>query len=618
MKKNKIHKNNFSRHFLFFTSFLFLLSLSSCNGGVDDNAYYTVNFDLNTPSGLNTTTVNEQSIKYGNLVEKPIVTVTNSNPDNYRIEGWYDLSSVNKDEPWDFDIYPVKKNLTLTAKWNKMYTVKFYLEGNFDSPVYETYVKPGHKVNNCDDKVAGYKIDGYYTNKEFTSDSVFDFSTPINSHLSLYLKTDGMFYLSAETMNRNFNCFSASTNGSTAGNLSLVTDKNGETSLSANFGYSVAASNGSSDPYIGFIGANINIVKSQIITIKMKNYGEAKQIGFYFVGKDQYGNFVGEEDFNATNNLYYTFTDNEKNMNEDSPWLYISFELARDKEAWRKMTTLNKIRIESVYVSKDSKDNSNVFLINEITSKNVPEYDSRNPLINLYTIDEQLIYSSRIQKGDKLNIDVLNNFTAGYKSLGYYYDKQMTRPVDFTTSVNEDVSIYVNYQDSLYFSSKAIASRFIPVESGPSSNGKITPTKGSVTYNETYNAADVNFGISAIGDPHIYITNCYIFRNNKNNISIKLKNLGKCTNLALYWAGIQSNGIEVENFTVGYEAWPTNTLTTNMKESDDYITFNIDLSGNSKWTCMDVITKFRLQASYVSTSNNDYSNRMLIDSIYGW
>ena len=54
-----------------------------------------------------------------------------------------------------------------------------------------------------------------------------------------------------------------------------------------------------------------------------------------------------------------------------------------------------------------------------------------------------------------------------------------------------------------------------------------------------------------------------------------------------------------------------------MKITDDYVTYTFDLASNSKWTSMKAITKFRLQAAYVSTSKDDMSNRMIIKSISG-
>lgn len=597
-----------------FVVFFSLLLLSSCNN-FDTNATYKVDFALNTPTGLVTTEHSAQYIKYNGLVEKPVVTVISDNTDNYRIEGWYTDSSYSSDSLWDFDIYTVKNNFTLYAKWTKMYSVKFFLEGNNDTPVYETLVKPNHKVNNCDDKVAGYKIDGYYTSSSFKSNEEFDFNTPINNHTSLYLKTDGLLYFSANTLKRNFTPVAASISGSTVGNTTLV-NTNNEEALQINFGYSAKASNGNSDPHLLFAGGNISILKSQVVTIKMKNLGPAKQIGFYFVGKDKYGNFIGGEDFSATNALYYNFKSNEINMKEFDEWIDVEFNLAKETLNWTKIDTLNKIRIESTYASKDTKDTTNVFLIKEILSKNVPSYDTRNPMVSFYD-GEQLIYSTRINKNFLLTKETATNMCAGYKVKEFYSDKNKSQIYNFNSAVDSNVNLYIDYDDTFYFDGKAISSRFDMMASNDSGTKDFVPTKGTIQYNEQYDAADVNFGLSTIADPYLYVGECYVPINGKTQIEVTLKNLGNCKQIALYWAGETIQGSVIDDFTAGYEYWSNANLQNNMKITDDYVTYTFDLASNSKWTSMKAITKFRLQAAYVSTSKDDMSNRMIIKSISG-
>ena len=597
-----------------FVVFFSLLLLSSCNN-FDTNATYKVDFALNTPTGLVTTEHSAQYIKYNGLVEKPVVTVISDNTDNYRIEGWYTDSSYSSDSLWDFDIYTVKNNFTLYAKWTKMYSVKFFLEGNNDTPVYETLVKPNHKVNNCDDKVAGYKIDGYYTSSSFKSNEEFDFNTPINNHTSLYLKTDGLLYFSANTLKRNFTPVAASISGSTVGNTTLV-NTNNEEALQVNFGYSAKASNGNSDPHLLFAGGNISILKSQVVTIKMKNLGPAKQIGFYFVGKDKYGNFIGGEDFSATNALYYNFKSNEINMKESDEWIDVEFNLAKETLNWTKIDTLNKIRIESTYASKDTKDTTNVFLIKEILSKNVPSYDTRNPMVSFYD-GEQLIYSTRINKNFLLTKETATNMCAGYKVKEFYSDVNKSQIYNFNNAIVNNTNIYVDYEDTFFFDSKAIVSRFDMVASNDSGTKDFVPTKGTIQYNEQYDAADVNFGLSTIADPYLYVGECYVPINGKTQIKVTLKNLGNCKQIALYWAGETIQGSVIDDFTAGYEYWSNANLQNNMKITDDYVTYTFDLASNSKWTSMKAITKFRLQAAYVSTSKDDMSNRMIIKSISG-
>ncbi len=591
------------------------LLLSSCGSSANAKAACKVSFELNTPAGLTTTQHGSQTVAYDGLVEKPLVTVTSDNPDNYRIEGWYTDSACSSENQWDFDIYPVKEDMTLYAKWTQMYSVKFFLEGDYENPVYEALVKPGHKVNSCDDKVAGYKIDGYYTSSTFASDKVFDFATPITNHTSLYLKTDGLLYFSASTMKKNFSTVAASISGSTAGNSTLV-NVGEEEALSVNFGYSAKASNGNSDPHLLFSGGNISILKSQVVRIKMKNLGPAKQIGFFFVGKDQYGNYVGGDDFSATNALYHDFKSNEISMNEGDDWLDVEFNLAKNTENWSKIETLTKIRIESTYASKDSKDTSNVFLIKEIHSENVPEYDTRNPKLSFYD-GEKEVYATRIQKGTSLSEEDCKSLCAGYKIKGFYSDKEKTTPFEFGPSLEGDASIYIDYEDTFYFDGKAMAKRFDAVASSDPGDKGFSPSKGTISYNEDQDGADVNFGVSTLGDPYIYIGESYIPLNGKNKIEVTLKNLGNCQQLAFYWAGLTNSGSVISDFTASYEYWSSPVLATKMSLEDDYVTYTFDLSSCETWKKMSVITKFRFQAAYVSTSKEDGSNRMIIKSITG-
>ena len=590
-----------------------LLLLNACNT-IDTNKTFKVDFNLKTPNGLTTTEHNSQFVKFNELVEKPVVTVIGDNEDNYRIEGWYTTTTYEDDSLWDFDIYRVKNDLSLYAKWTKMYSVKFFLEGN-DTPVYETLVKPNHTVNNCDDKVAGYKIDGYYTSNKYLDNEVYNFDSPVNNHLSLYLKTDGLIYFSASTLKRNFSPVAASISGSTVGSTTLI-KTNDEEALQVNFGYSAKASNGNSDPHILFAGGNISTLKSQVVSIKMKNYGAAKQIGFYYVGKDNFNNYVGGDDFTAANCLYYTFKSNEMNMNENDEWITIDFNLAADSPNWTKISTLNKIRIESTYASKDSKDTSNIFIIKEITSKNVASYDTRNPLISFYN-NEQLVYKTRINKGDILTKEDAINMCSGYKIKNFYSDSNKTILYNFENNISNNVDIFIDYEDTFYFTGKGIASRFLSVASNDNNTKDFSPTKGSINYNEAYDGADINFGLSVVADPYIYINDCYILVNDKKYIDVTFKNLGNCKQLAFYWAGITKQGNEIKDFQANYEYWSTANLISNMKIEDDYVTYTFDLSANNYWVNMKAITKFRIQAAYVSTSKSDLSNRMIIASISG-
>lgn len=595
-------------------------SLFSCsNNGDSKSKTYSVNFELNKPSDITTTAISNLTLKTGELVTKPVVIVTSDNPNNYLIESWHEEKSCSSDSTWDFDVYRVDKNLTLFAKWSKMFSVNYYLEGDYTNPLYTAYIKPGNYANPCDDQIVGYRVDGYYTDATFSKE--FDFKTLISGNTNVYVKSDKTLYFSAQTLNRNFSCFASSVvSGATAGNISLIKTKDGEKdveAIKANFGYSPGIA-GHSDPYIGLTKANIDARHSQIINIKMKNLGNSKQLGFYWVGVDSSGNYISKSEFNADCSIYYDFTTSQMNMDADDDFFTVSFELAKSNSYWRSTAFIKQIRIESNYASTSASDLTNEFIIQEISSINIPEYDVTNPQVSIYC-DNTKLSSFGVKKGDKVSESYVKGFALGKKVTGIYADYECQVPFDFSKEIIADTKIFITCSnDKLYFSGEAIAANFTVEASGNYQSKPYDPVKGSVTYNENQQAADIDFGISPSADPKLLLSNVNFDVEGISKIKIGVKNLGKCSLLDMFWCGYYKDGSYASD-KGGYGLGEFKPGQTSMKLSDDFTEITIDLSKASGLKDFKTLTSFRIDASYICSpsQHEELPNRMLISYIVG-
>lgn len=595
--------------------------LCSCgdNGGSTDAKSYSVNFELNKPSEITTTSISNTEIKSGELISKPVVIVTSSNINNYHIESWHEDSGCSASTIWDFDVYRVDKNLTLYAKWSKMYSVNFYMQDEYASPLYVSYVKPGNCANTCDDQIVGHKVDGYYEDKNFTKE--FDFEKSIETNTDIYIKSSKLIYFNAETLNKNFSPFSSSVvTGATKGNMSLINTKDGQEDVQAvkvNFGYSPGIA-GHSDPYIAITNGNIDARHSQIINIKMKNLGNSKQLGFYWVGLDKNGEYICKSEFNAECSMYYDFTSSQMNMNQDDDFFTVSLELSKSNAYWTNTYTVKQIRIESNYASTSSSDLSNEFIIKEITSVNIPEYDVSNPQISVYE-GSNLISSFGVKKGNKTSESYIKGFALGKKVTGIYSDFECTTPFDFDEPIVSNTRVYITCSnDKLFFSPEAIAANFTVEASGNYTSEPYSPVKGTVSYNNNQKAADVDFGISPSRDPQLRVVNTYLDVEGITKIKIGVKNLGKCDTLDMFWCGYLKDGSYVTD-EGGYGLGHFESSQTSMTEDDEFTEVTINFDSAPKLKNFKTLTLFRIDASYIC-SPDQYKiqpNRMLISYIKG-
>lgn len=127
------------------------------------NGFHIVSFNSNGGS-----IINSQKVRDNELVFEPSIPLK----EGYQFDGWY-----LGDDKYDFHI-AVTENITLNAKWNKLYNVSIKIDGN----EYSYQIKEGDKINvnklNIPIK-EGHNFN-LYMNQE-----LFDLETVINSDLSL-------------------------------------------------------------------------------------------------------------------------------------------------------------------------------------------------------------------------------------------------------------------------------------------------------------------------------------------------------------------------------------------------------------------------------------------------
>lgn len=116
---------------------------------------------------------NDKNSKFTELVPEPT-------KENYTFAGWY-----NGDEKFDFDAVPTD-DVTLTAKWDNQFTVKFVSDyGSFEDQTIE-YGETIKTDKLTIPTVEGYTFDDWYADNNHTVK--FNFSTPIKHNITVYAK----------------------------------------------------------------------------------------------------------------------------------------------------------------------------------------------------------------------------------------------------------------------------------------------------------------------------------------------------------------------------------------------------------------------------------------------
>ena len=105
--------------------------------------------------------------------------------DGYVFKGWYKDAAFS--EPWDFENASVSGNVTLYAKWAKLFTVRF-VHNYPDAPADKVIqAEEGQKVQNyVPQREEGYLFDGWSLNSATLTDEFVPDETPIYSDLTVY------------------------------------------------------------------------------------------------------------------------------------------------------------------------------------------------------------------------------------------------------------------------------------------------------------------------------------------------------------------------------------------------------------------------------------------------
>lgn len=585
-----------------FASSIFLSGCNEENVPTSENkGNYIVSFDK--VLDIETNAINDQVVTYGSLLKQPnVVTLDDS---GYVVSGWYEDKSYSLDSEWDFDLDKVTNDMTLYAKWSQVHTVSYYLPNNLNTPVYEAKIKEGLLAYECDEKIPGYKIEGYFLDKEFTKQ--VDFSKEVNEDMDIYIKTDMLLYFSSSSIASNFAAHSATGSGSSAGTISM----DGE-NAKIDFGISYPAEGAPhGDPYISLEGVSINIEETQDVTFVIKNLGVSRQLAFYWTGFDSSGKAVGSENYSEQNVAYYTFPSSQQKMSTNDEWLNITFNLGKTSSNWSKIKQIGRFRLQSNATVRQGDADKNIFLVKEIMGTHDDRYDARNPLVSFMDGNEKL-GSIHMTKGSIITKEDIDNAVIGNKIKGYYSNSSKTNEIAFPLVINDDTSIYLDIDSYLYFEGKDFTKFNLNPASG---NNSII---GNLSYDESKAATKVNFGISTLSDPHIVIENAYINVSSIKKINMTILNTGHANQFGIYWAGFTKDGSEIKNLNENCAAWlPLTSSQMNMDESCEFTTITFDLSSNANWSQMTYLTTLRIQSCYVSSSSSDYSNVVYFRNLEG-
>ena len=347
---------------------LFLL-LSGCSNTGNAKVYYKIHFETNTD--IETNFVADQNVKKGMHAKKPNCIALDDDKQNYIVFDWYTDKELN--EVWNFKKDYPTSNMTLYAKWGYQYDVNYYL-GDSEKPYQTKTVRDGTIVKEDVSAAVGYEYYGSYEDKDYTTP--FDFTKPITHDTNIYIKrSDGlMLYEENKTgsLSSLLTPFKASwTDAKPAkiGSVSTIKLNDNKEYTYVNFGSSIYYA----DPYVEF-NTHVDITKSQILRFKIKNLGPATRLTLYFTTMID----LEDETYSATSRfynegyvIYYTFKENEKNMDENDEWLTIDFDLTtvgihNGYAVWGGSSYLGAIRIQANYISKSAEDLSNNMIIKSI------------------------------------------------------------------------------------------------------------------------------------------------------------------------------------------------------------------------------------------------------------
>ncbi len=352
----------------------------------------TIKFDVNTTFATNL--VKDKVVSIGKRVSRPKVYISDENPDNLQVYGWYKDAACT--EPWDFKNDRVEGDMTLYAKWVEQYTVSYYVNGAL---VREELVFKGDKVEEDASLVEGFKYLGSYLDSEYTS--AFDYNNPIAGNTALHIKRSAGIYMSDHTeegelpsssLSDYLVAYIGSTSTDASGNIvesegwvesydvitEYPTGAVEEKCTYVNFGYQPKYGDG----YVELCLA-LDITQSQTIRVWFKNLGKAAEVNAYFTAMlDAENNIYSETGATYTQDFCYpnytgsgvgsgiALRDDQIEMAEEAEWTYVDFNFyevyKNGYSIWGTSPYLATFRFQVNYKNENEDDWSNVFLIKAI------------------------------------------------------------------------------------------------------------------------------------------------------------------------------------------------------------------------------------------------------------
>ena len=176
---------------MIFTAGIAMTSCGDSGAGTSNivsKATATIKFDINL-DGYKTNVVKDKTVSIGKRVPIAKAYITNENPDNLQLYGWYtDAACTNM---WDFKNDRVQGDMTLYAKWVEQYNVNYYVNGEF---LKTEFAFKGDNLTEDPSLVAGFKYLGTYV--DAAHETAYDYQTPVSGDTNLYIKRSLGIYMS--------------------------------------------------------------------------------------------------------------------------------------------------------------------------------------------------------------------------------------------------------------------------------------------------------------------------------------------------------------------------------------------------------------------------------------
>ncbi len=326
-----------------------------------------VTFDTNTT--LETSAVSTQYVQKGSKIKEPSSTILGENPDGLALYGWY--TSKSFETRWNFKKDTVEKNMTLFAKWERQFTVQYFVSGS-TYPTNTATVFNGDIVKEHPEYCVGFEYEGSFLDDAFSIP--FDYSTPITKDTNIYMKKSETIDIyegnKAGSLFDNLDMYGPTDGSGEAGFISKTEDKS---AVIIDFGYSPKLA----DPYAE-LNLNLDITKSPVIHFVIKNYGAATQLGFYYttlIDPINYEYSATGKQYSATFHYNYFYKAGEMNMSPEDEYIDVAVDFAENSKfqgysVWGTSKCLGRMRIQSSYQSKDPTDRTNRIELKRIYGSN--------------------------------------------------------------------------------------------------------------------------------------------------------------------------------------------------------------------------------------------------------